>query len=118
MAQSSPGSYRQVIGHVDRVSKLQAEQKRDRAADVEHNRQIADAHRKRNKSWEWGVDLEGKSRDVVLKLDAMVRGVSYDMEMKSIQQARESAVNNAYAKSDAKKQKWISLLVLLNKSLV
>ena len=114
---SRPGSYGQQVAHVDNVSRLRKKQERDRNDQIKHNKQLADNHRAYNQSVDFGVEVEGKSREIALAFDDYYREINQQNELQGIQNAHASAIRNAELEQAQVNKDTDALVSLVGKTL-
>ena len=114
---SRPGSYGQQVAHVDNVSRLQKKQTRDRNDQINHNKQLADNHRAYNQSFDFGIQVEGKSRQLALAFDDYYREINQKNELQGIQNAHDSAIRNAELQQAQVNKDTDALVSLVGKTL-
>ena len=88
-------AYNQAIAHVNNTDQLLAQQQKERNAEIEHEKQLAATHRAYAQSFDQGIGVANKSREIAIAFDNSFRKVNFDLEMRSIKAAHDSAVRNA-----------------------
>jgi len=114
---SRPGAYNQAIGHVDRASSLAKKQEKERAAQVQHNKQLADTHRAYRQSVVQGHGVEATARENALRFDRYFRDVNTKFEMQAIEAAQQSALRNAEQKQQQVNTETDQLVSLVQNTL-
>ena len=110
-------AYNQAIAHVNNTNQLLAQQQKERNAEIEHEKQLAATHRNYAQSFDKGIAVAGKSRDIAIAFDNSFRKVNFDLEMQSIKAAHDSAVRNATQAAQGKINQTQQIVNLVTQTL-
>ena len=110
-------AYNQAIAHVNNTDQLLAQQQKERNAEIEHEKQLAATHRNYAQSFDKGIAVAGKSRDIAIAFDNSFRKVNFDLEMQSIKAAHDSAVRNATQAAQGKINQTQQIVNLVTQTL-